>query len=168
MAWYVQFVRFMSIIPDDRTINCNYCGRLICLKGIGNRCLYCDNDCQLGALRKRRRAKDPKQKSKQRKQWPSQSREGRKLERHKYGLRVRYGMSAGEYQQRLVDQNGGCAICGQLPGKKRLSVDHNHITKQARGLLCQKCNNHVGFVENAPKLQEAQAYLASWAAKWAA
>jgi hypothetical protein len=67
----------------------------------------------------------------------------------------RYGIAAAEFDRILIEQGGGCAICGK--GGK-LSVDHNHATGRYRGLLCQGCNLLVGAVEN-PKLYQAREYL---------
>jgi hypothetical protein len=41
-------------------------------------------------------------------------------------LRRTYGITLEEYNQRLAEQGGGCAICRHPPGKCRLSVDHDH------------------------------------------
>jgi hypothetical protein len=37
-----------------------------------------------------------------------------------------YGITLAEYNKMLVEQGGGCAICGRPPGTKRLHVDHDH------------------------------------------
>ena len=51
-----------------------------------------------------------------------------------------YGISAGDYAKLLALQGGVCAICGGKGGGKRLALDHNHATGQARGLLDRNCN----------------------------
>ena len=59
------------------------------------------------------------------------------------------------YSKILAAQNGGCAICHRLPGKRRLSVDHDHSCCSGakscggcvRGLLCNPCNLQVGRFE---------------------
>jgi len=60
-----------------------------------------------------------------------------------------YGITIDEYNQRLIHQMFGCAIC-KLPCKtgNKLSVDHNHITGEVRGLLCRKCNAAVGWLND--------------------
>ena len=46
-----------------------------------------------------------------------------------------------------IQQNGLCATCGlpPLPGKP-LNLDHNHITKRNRQLLCRPCNDALGLL----------------------
>lgn len=63
-------------------------------------------------------------------------------------MKFRYGISVEEYNQMFEEQKGGCAICGKHQSENQngnaLSVDHNHITKQVRGLLCGTCNRAIG------------------------
>lgn len=50
--------------------------------------------------------------------------------------------SRDEVRAKLMDlQAGKCALC---PATRRLSVDHDHDTGFARGLLCQSCNSREG------------------------
>jgi hypothetical protein len=65
-----------------------------------------------------------------------------------------------EYEQRLLDQHGGCAICGGNRDKRRLCVDHDHATSAIRGLLCHKCNLALGHMDDRVDwLQKAIEYL---------
>jgi len=44
-----------------------------------------------------------------------------------------------------------------------LSVDHNHLTGEIRGLLCQRCNQGLGsFLENPEILNKAILYLKTY------
>ena len=47
-------------------------------------------------------------------------------------------------------QQGCCKVCGihQTELKKPLFVDHCHITGKVRGLLYNKCNMALGFVND--------------------
>lgn len=60
-----------------------------------------------------------------------------------------FGITLEQYNQQLAEQNGVCIICGKTPeqNKKRLAVDHNHVTGKNRGLLCASCNICIGFIE---------------------
>ena len=62
----------------------------------------------------------------------------------------RYGLSAECYRAMETDQKGLCAICHELPGKKGLSVDHNHGTGKIRALLCAGCNTALGSIKDSP------------------
>jgi hypothetical protein len=44
-------------------------------------------------------------------------------------------------------QRGRCLVCGNEPKKGRLHVDHCHATGRVRGLLCNRCNRNLGWVE---------------------
>ena len=78
-------------------------------------------------------------------------------------LRREYGLSYDDYQYLWEQQDGVCAICFKVErsmsnGKVRsLAVDHDHATKQIRGLLCDKCNRAVGFLDDDPLRAEALA-----------
>ncbi len=60
-------------------------------------------------------------------------------------LRIRYGIDIDDYEALLAHQGGVCAGCMKPPPKsgRRLHVDHDHKTKQVRGILCWQCNNSI-------------------------
>lgn len=71
------------------------------------------------------------------------------------------------YVRLLAHQNNKCAICKGEPNDKLLILDHNHVTKAVRGLLCYKCNSALGGLERLLSieggLEIAQVYLKnSW------
>jgi len=78
-----------------------------------------------------------------------------------------FGINIEQYQEMLIAQGGVCAICGKgetsltRKGKVRgLAVDHDHQTGQIRGLLCSRCNQVLGRVEdNVDILQSMIDYL---------
>ena len=75
-------------------------------------------------------------------------------------LRQVWGMTPDDYDQLLAKQDGKCAICQQLPGKKRLAIDHCHKTGMIRGLLCFRCNFGLSyFKESAEVMSRAAKYL---------
>ena len=57
----------------------------------------------------------------------------------------RYGLTIEEFDGMAAKQEGHCALCGLAP--KRLVIDHCHRTKRVRGLLCDQCNNRIGWFE---------------------
>lgn len=63
-------------------------------------------------------------------------------------LKHDFGISYVQYQSLLQFQNGKCAIC-RKPNciNIALAVDHNHITRQVRGLLCYRCNRNLTWAE---------------------
>jgi len=64
-------------------------------------------------------------------------------------LNHKYNMTPKEYDKLYKRQKGCCAICGihQSVFKKALCVDHNHITGEIRGLLCNSCNWAIGYLK---------------------
>lgn len=81
-------------------------------------------------------------------------------ERYKAANRERlYGLSYEDYQELLKTQGGVCAICREpekIPGRA-LAVDHDHRDNRIRGLLCNRCNNTLGRVDDSPELLEKMA-----------
>lgn len=81
-------------------------------------------------------------------------------------LTNRYNISLETYLNMIAAQNNKCACCDQLEtvvrdgAVKALAVDHNHETGAVRELLCQACNQVVGFSkENPARLRAAAAYI---------
>lgn len=68
---------------------------------------------------------------------------------------VRRRIYADEYDRRLNEQGGGCAICGVFPAERALAVDHDHNTGEVRGLLCFSCNTALGAFHDSVALLEA-------------
>jgi hypothetical protein len=73
---------------------------------------------------------------------------------HKQRART-YGLTPEEYTRHFKAQGGVCAICKQ-PETRRikktntvcsLAVDHDHVTGDVRGLLCNRCNHGLGYIE---------------------
>ena len=73
--------------------------------------------------------------------------------------RSNYGLSIEDYNALLAQQGGACAICRKQP-EQRLCVDHCHVTKKVRRLLCRRCNLGIGYFHDDPSLLRlAAAYL---------
>jgi len=85
------------------------------------------------------------------------ARTAKAYERH---VQKTYGLEPGQYDALLSSQGGRCAICGNKPVKRRLAVDHDHITGRVRGLLCMRCNRALGMWEmDTDKLKRLRVYV---------
>jgi len=74
-------------------------------------------------------------------------------------LKNAYGISEDEYRAILSAQGGCCAICLNVD-KGNLSVDHDHVTNEIRGLLCKKCNCAIGLLYDDPqRIDRAAKYI---------
>ena len=77
----------------------------------------------------------------------------------------RYGLSEKEFNDLVSLQNGlcanqGCRIKLTSSGSSRLHIDHDHVSKKVRGLLCNNCNTALGLLhENKDKLLGLASYL---------
>jgi hypothetical protein len=101
---------------------------------------------------------DHQEKTRARDRSYNQRRSDKTLEWHR---KKNYGITQEEYDKLNALQNGLCAICGKENVKgKSLGVDHDHITGEIRGLLCQKCNLALGnFEDNIEFVKRAISYL---------
>lgn len=75
-----------------------------------------------------------------------------------------YGLTQAEFDALLAAQGFRCAICRtpNSAGAVGLDwiVDHDHATKEVRGLLCEFCNIGLGRFRDDPEvLQRAAEYL---------
>ena len=86
---------------------------------------------------------------------------GTRLKERANNLKRMFGMTLEEYDEKLVNQYGGCKICGlTCVSGKRLAVDHDHKTGKIRDLLCNNCNAGLGkFQDNPELLIKAADYL---------
>ena len=62
-----------------------------------------------------------------------------------------------EFYEELM-KNEQCNICGDTLTKK--CIDHDHMTKKIRGVLCNHCNTALGlFKDNISVMKDAIQYL---------
>ena len=107
------------------------------------------------------------------KRWQSENQSARRVSENLRRRRRLFGLDAAAYDEMLMRQGGGCAICGGKNATGRaLAVDHNHSCcpgektcgKCVRGLLCDNCNHGLGkFKDRVDLLDKAIAYLARFA-----
>lgn len=76
-------------------------------------------------------------------------------------LKRKFKITIEEYETILEKQEHRCAICNKLENsKKKMNVDHDHMTNEIRGLLCHHCNIGLGnFKDNVENLNSAIKYL---------
>lgn len=101
---------------------------------------------------------------KRRKVWEVENPDMHFDKRRGYGLRKNYGITINDYNDMFEKQNGLCAVCGSdsngTTRSKHLFVDHDHTTGKIRGLLCNKCNQALGLLnDNTSVLERAINYL---------
>ncbi len=81
-----------------------------------------------------------------------------------------YGVTPEDIEMYRWQQDERCAICGidlvwhspgnRGPAKNSASIDHDHKTGEARGILCSSCNHGLGmFKDNIAALKQAILYL---------
>jgi hypothetical protein len=93
--------------------------------------------------------------------WRQAHREESRKWRRTYHLAKNYGLTPEQHDALYANQEGKCAICGRHEDK--LGVDHNHSTKQVRGLLCLRCNAVIGMAyDDTDILLSAIKYLDRW------
>jgi hypothetical protein len=73
-----------------------------------------------------------------------------------------YGVDSESLEKWIVEQtilqNNACAICRSPEEPNRVfSVDHDHLTGNLRGLLCNTCNLALGLFKDNPEFLKAAA-----------
>lgn len=75
-------------------------------------------------------------------------------------LKSSYGISLEDYNSLLEKQENACGICGGPPTGRGIKsgyfqVDHDHLTKKVRGLLCSNCNAGIGHLKDSISILES-------------
>lgn len=77
-------------------------------------------------------------------------------------LKYIYGITYENYIKILQDQKNKCGVCNtefkdsyKFPDLRSPCVDHNHLIKGIRGILCRGCNSGIGFFNDDVSLLEA-------------
>lgn len=64
-------------------------------------------------------------------------------------LITRFGINNEIFEEAKRAQNNACAICKISFSLTKVYVDHDHKTGKFRGLLCNRCNVALGYVESS-------------------
>jgi hypothetical protein len=69
-------------------------------------------------------------------------------------IKSAYGLTEAEYDQLVKRHRNRCAICKSgTPGARgEWRIDHDHVTGQVRGLLCNNCNSGIGMLQDDPEI----------------
>ena len=87
------------------------------------------------------------------------------LKKNRHKLRQynvhKYVITMQDLEHMFLTQFGKCAICNiSFVDRKTMHIDHDHTTRQIRGLLCEDCNRGLGsFKDNVVFLKSAIQYL---------
>jgi hypothetical protein len=73
----------------------------------------------------------------------------------------RYGLNQEELEALMDSVNHQCQICSKpIGGSGTTAIDHCHVTKHVRGILCVECNSGLGyFHDNVSWMLNAVNYL---------
>jgi hypothetical protein len=79
-------------------------------------------------------------------------------------LKSEYNITYDDYKAMYDWQGGRCYICRRAPKKKRLAIDHDHVTGEVRGLLCadsdRGCNHAIlGNITSLDMARRIVSYL---------
>lgn len=76
-------------------------------------------------------------------------------------LKVSYKITVEEFNAMWISQNFSCGVCKREdPCGRGWHVDHDHVTKKFRGILCMPCNLGIGYFHDTPEhLLSAVDYL---------
>lgn len=123
-------------------------------------CRECRRLCQI-----KYREKNPEKTISYSVKYQKQNKQAVKAAIRRHRLKKKFGITVEQYEDKLMEQNGVCAICKKVCKSGRLlAVDHNHSTNKNRGLLCANCNIGIGHLqEDFDIIQSAVEYLKKYA-----
>ena len=77
-------------------------------------------------------------------------------DKHSRTIYERYNLLSQQEKELKEKYNGICPICNE---RKASAIDHNHITGEVRGYICDKCNLGLHFMENTKLRERLDKYL---------
>ena len=88
----------------------------------------------------------------------------RKTWQRRYNRKAAYGLTQEAYDALFLKQGGLCMVCRDplRDAGRGTHIDHDHVTRRVRGILCRECNLGLGhFRDSHERLSAAAAYLVS-------
>lgn len=80
----------------------------------------------------------------------------------KYSIKSKFNLTKEEYDELCKN---GCNACSSY---EVLCVDHDHISNEVRGILCNKCNTALGLLnDDSTKILKLAEYIENWNRKYA-
>lgn len=73
-------------------------------------------------------------------------------QRKEYGIKKNYGITFQQKLEMYENQNHQCLICRNSFEENKLTIDHSHVTKKVRGLLCHSCNAGIGLLKESKNI----------------
>lgn len=125
--------------------------------GLNSYCRDCSKDYNKSYLEKTKEVHNKRQAK-----WKENNPEKRALIARKHNLMRYYGITPEKYEELLESQGGCCFVCERhhTQFKRKLSVDHSHVTGEIFGLLCDYCNRYlIGRDREPEKFLRAAEYL---------
>ena len=109
-----------------------------------------ENKEKIAKRQRRYQLKNKERMSEHDKRWRAKHKVKRAADSRARNLLRNFSMTVEDYDRMLVKQRGCCKICGRMPKKARLAVDHDHESGKVRGLLCSNCNLILGNAKDCP------------------
>lgn len=122
---------------------CEYCGKEFIDDGDRGTRKFCSTNCS-------------------KRIWERRNRDQHLLRLRFNNLRTKGVFVTDEQKQEIKDKlnSGICEICHEQVPFTKLCVDHDHHTLKYRGVICDKCNTHLGAFEATPlEVQSLTEYL---------
>lgn len=85
--------------------------------------------------------------------WQQEHPEQAALLRKRHQVKL-YGLTLEQFNEMERNQEGKCAICGEVPNR-RLDIDHDHVTGKVRELLCSNHNTLIGLCNESVAILQA-------------
>jgi len=75
-------------------------------------------------------------------------------------IKKQYGISQDQFEKMLFVQKHKCTICNCNLTNQNTHIDHCHASGKVRSLLCNKCNQAIGLLdENETNIKTALEYI---------